>query len=96
MSDRPRLTGSDTPRLDAPAAGGLRDRRTLDRLLLGLAVLSALLVGAGTLVEKHPYFEIEHLVGFHGIVGAGAAAAAVAVALALRPLIRRPEDYYDR
>lgn len=96
MSDRPTLTGSEAPRLEAPAAGGLHDRRTLDRILLALAVAGALLVAADPQVEKHPYFEVEHLLGFYAITGAAATALSVLVARLLRPLVRRPEARHDR
>lgn len=96
MPDRPKLTGTDAPRLEAPGPGGLRDRRTLNGMLLALIVACALLIAADPLVEKHPYFEAENQLGFYGIVGAASAALAVLVARLLAPLVRRREGDHVR
>ena len=96
MPDRRKLTVTEAPRLEGSGPGGLRDRRSLDRILLGLVVVCALLVAASPLVEQKPYFEQERLLGFYAIVGAGGAALAVLVARLIAPLVRRPEDDHVR
>ena len=96
MPDRRKLTVTEAPRLEGPGPGGLRDRRTLDRVLMALVVVCALLVAASPLVEQKPYFEQERLLGFYAVVGAGAAALVVLVARLLAPLVRRPEGDHVR
>jgi hypothetical protein len=79
----------------------MNDRHWLDeprnvRLLwrLFLAVL-ALTVGAELLVDLHPKFEVEGLLGFHAWFGLLACAAMIVGAKALGMLLKRPDTYYD-
>lgn len=94
MSDRPRLDRAERPRLEAPERRGLHDPRMLNRVLVVVAVVSAALIAADPLVEKHPHFQVEGWFAFYALLGAAAAAVAILVARLLRPLVRRPEDYY--
>jgi drug/metabolite transporter (DMT)-like permease len=48
-------------------------------------------------VKIHPYFPWEKWLGFYAVFGFVACVALVLAAkYILRPLVRRPEDYYDR
>lgn len=89
MSDETR-----TERRDPPVRGP--GRRTLGWLLTALVVVAIALFAADPLVEKHPHFEVERWPGFYAVAGACSALLAVLVAALLRPVVERPEDYYDR
>lgn len=72
------------------------ERRMLDRLILVLAALAALLGLADSLIGRHPYFDVEHLWAFYGVFGAAACLVMVLLARLLVMIVTRPEDYYDR
>lgn len=77
----------------APGADGPRDTR---RILYGLGALCVLLLLVDPLIDKHPYFEVEHWWGFYGLAGFVGIIVAVLVAVALRQVVVRREDYYDQ
>ena len=62
---------------------------------LGIALL-VLLLGAETLVHRHPHFQAEGSFAFFALLGAGAVIALALLARLLGSLLRRGEDYYDR
>jgi uncharacterized membrane protein len=66
------------------------------RLLIGLAVVCALLTFADLFIHKHGPFAIEHMLGFYGWLGLVASVVVVVLARAVRAVLMRPEDYYDR
>ena len=80
-----------------PEPGGRTvDPRAFDRVLYVLLGICALLFAIDPLIEKHPYFDIEHWWAFYGVYGLVMCVALVLVARVLRVIVRRPEDYYDR
>ncbi|BCP52772.1 hypothetical protein K32_13890 [Kaistia sp. 32K] len=68
---------------------------TRRRILIGLLLLLALLVGADFFVEHHASFWIEGTPGFASWFGLSSAAAAVAVAWGWGKLMRRPGERAD-
>lgn len=71
-------------------------RSTIRLLWLIFAVVLALTVLAGPLVDFHPHFGIEGTFGFFAWFGLLSCAGMVVFAKVLGVLIKRPEDYYDR
>lgn len=81
----------------APARGRKAiDRRAFDKPLWILLAACALLFAVDPLVEKHPYFDVEHWWAFYGLWSFVSCLALVFAALLLRLIVRRPEGYYDR
>ncbi len=80
------------PHLNDPA----RAARRLGWALAGGSVtLLVLDLWVHDLSEFHPHFPCESWLGFYGWLSLGSAVSLVAVARLWRPLVRRPEDYYD-
>ena len=71
-------------------------KSTIRILWIVFAVVLALTVLAGLLVDFHPHFGIEGTFGFFAWYGLLTCAAMVVFAKVLGVLIKRPEDYYDR
>lgn len=63
--------------------------------VIAAAAVPAALIGAETLVTKHPYVEAAGAFGFYAAFGFGAAVALVLVAWALRLAFGRPEGFHD-
>ncbi|MEQ8283847.1 MAG: hypothetical protein RIC04_10165 [Parvibaculum sp.] len=61
-------------------------------LLLGALAIALALADLG--YDKHGYFELEQLPGFHGALALAAALLAIAAAMILRALLSRAPDYY--
>lgn len=66
----------------------------LARLAVFGLVLAGL-VGAESLVHRHPHFELAEIHGFFPLLGVGATAVLILIARLVRVLFRREEDYYD-
>ncbi|MDJ0973079.1 MAG: hypothetical protein QNJ98_01290 [Planctomycetota bacterium] len=69
--------------------------RNAKRIVLAVCVLSAVLVLLDFAYAKHSYFRVEDVFGFYGLYGFVACVTLVLLAKLLRPLLMRPEDYYD-
>lgn len=65
--------------------------RTIIRILLAAGVLS---IAAEFFIDRHPEFGFSGIPGFYALVGFTAYCVIVLGAKALRPLLKRPEDYY--
>ncbi len=82
---------------EAPKTAGQEDAaqergvRLAIRILLALGLLSVL---AEFVIHRHTEFGFSALPGFYALVGFAAYCAIVLGAKALRPLLKRPEDYY--
>lgn len=66
--------------------------RMITRILLGAGVASVL---AEFVIHRHVEFGFSGIPGFYALVGFGAYCVIVLGAKSLRPLLKRPEDYYD-
>jgi hypothetical protein len=73
--------------LDQPA--------NVNKLILALVVICALLVLADLFYHKHVHFAFETWFGFHAWFGFGMCVALVLIAKELRKIIKREENYYD-
>ncbi len=69
--------------------------RNVDRLVLGLCAICALLFAADVFYVKHPHFAIEGWFGFYAWYGFIACVGLVLAAKQLRRILMRDEDYYD-
>ncbi len=65
--------------------------RLVIRLILGAGVLSLI---AEFFVHRHQEFAFSGFPGFYALVGFAAYCVIVLGAKALRPLLKRPEDFY--
>lgn len=65
------------------------------RVFLVLSVVSALLLIADMLIDRHPHNDAEALAGFYGIFGFASFAFVVLMGWPLGRLLRRSENYYD-
>ena len=68
---------------------------TIRALWIGFAVVLALTVLAGLLVEAHGYFGLDGTFGFNAWYGLGTCVAMIVLAKGLGALLKRPDDYYD-
>lgn len=74
-----------------------RDRPDLrNRLAWALYALCAALLVTGLAVPDGGPLAVDGWFGFPALIGLLAVAAVLAAARLLRPVLRRPEDYYDR
>lgn len=64
------------------------------RLWRGFLVLLVCTVLAGFVVDLHPHFAIESVVGFNAWFGFLVCAAMIVLAKALALLLKRPDTYY--
>lgn len=64
------------------------------KLSLAIALVCAALAVGDFFYHKHEYFEFAELPLFYPIFGFGVYGFVIIVAKCLRPLIKRPEDYY--
>jgi hypothetical protein len=74
----------------------LDDPRTVTGIVIGLAVLCALVSLADLFYDKHPHFPVESWFAFYPVYGFVGSVALVLSAKALRRVLRREEDYYER
>lgn len=74
--------------LDKPA--------NVERIVLAIYLICALLVIVDIFVHKHGPFAIEHFFGFYAWYGFLACVGLVLAAKVMRWVLMRPEDYYDR
>lgn len=65
--------------------------RLVIRIILGAAVLSLI---AELFIHRHYEFSFSSFPGFYALVGFAAYCIIVLGAKALRPLLKRPEDFY--
>jgi hypothetical protein len=73
--------------LDQPA--------NVNKLILALVVICALLALADLFYHKHVHFAFETGFGFHAWFGFGMCVALVLIAKELRKILKRQENYYD-
>lgn len=66
------------------------------KIVVALFVVCAGLFLADAFYEKHPYFDVEYLFGFHALYGFVMCVALVLAARLMRVFLMRDEDYYDR
>ena len=64
-------------------------------VLWGLLVLSAMLIGADFVIDRHPHTDAESYLGFYGLFGFCAFGSFVLMGWPLGRLLRREENYYD-
>lgn len=64
-------------------------------LLYGLYAACAVLLLVDLVLDRHGYFEIEHVPGFYAICGFVGSAVFVIAAKLMGAVLARPEDYYD-
>ncbi|AGW14579.1 hypothetical protein [Megalodesulfovibrio gigas] len=68
----------------------------IDRPFLVLLVLACVSVLAGLFVDMHAHFPWENVPGFFGVFAfVVCGAMCLAAGFVLRPLVKRPADYYD-
>ncbi|MBX2826048.1 MAG: hypothetical protein KTR33_15045 [Gammaproteobacteria bacterium] len=70
------------------------DATMIRKLIIGLAVLCAVLLLLDIVIHRHSYFSIEGWFGFYPVAGFVAFTVIVVAAKALRGLIGRDEAYY--
>ncbi len=73
----------------------LDDPGNVRRLLWLVTAFGAALFAADAFYDKHPHFEAEAWFGFYAVFGFVAFFLIVMAGKYLRPLLMRPEDYYD-
>lgn len=87
MNERPLPSDGKTYWLDRPA--------NVNKLILALVAICALLVLVDLFYHKHVHFGFEHWFGFFAWFGFGMCVALVLIAKELRKILKRPENYYD-
>ena len=73
----------------------LDDPRNVNKIVVTLYVVCAVLVAADIFYHKHFHFDFENWFGFFGFFGLIACVALVLAAKLLRVVLKREEDYYD-
>jgi hypothetical protein len=74
----------------------LRRPETIRKLwIVGIIVLAVLLV-IGELIERHPHFAGENIIGFNAWFGFGSCVVMVVVAKLLGFVLKRKDTYYER
>lgn len=87
---------SPTPAVDHSGKKHWLDHpANVNKLILALVAICALLVLADLFYHKHVHFAFETWFGFHAWFGFGMCVALVLIAKELRKIIKREENYYD-
>lgn len=73
----------------------LDDSANVNKLILALVVICALLVLVDFFYHKHVHFAFETWFGFFAWFGFGMCVALVLIAKQLRKILKREENYYD-
>lgn len=73
----------------------LDEPKNVRRLWRGFLGVLVLLVLLEAIVELHPHFAIDAVVGFHAWFGFLACAVLVFLAKGLGAVLKRPDDYYE-
>ncbi|WP_323795370.1 hypothetical protein [Nisaea sp.] len=73
----------------------LDDQRNVNKIIVAIVVVCALLFAADGFYHKHPHFEAESWFGFYAIYGFIMCVGLVLAAKLMRVFLMRDEDYYD-
>ncbi|MEO9899432.1 MULTISPECIES: hypothetical protein [Alphaproteobacteria] len=92
------MTKSDNPELlskpdEQPR--WLDTQSNVNKIIVAVLVVCALLFAADGFYHKHPYFEAEAWFGFYAIYGFVMCIGLVLAAKLMRTFLTRDEDYYD-
>ena len=73
----------------------LDNPRNVNKIVIAVFVICAVLFAADAFYHKHPHFEAESWFGFYAIYGFVMCVGLVLAAKLMRIFLMRDEDYYD-
>tara|TARA_R110002012_G_scaffold30211_1_gene91965 strand:+ start:106 stop:396 length:291 start_codon:yes stop_codon:yes gene_type:complete len=73
----------------------LDNPRNVNKIVIAVFIVCALLFAADGFYDKHPHFEAESWFGFYAIYGFVMCVGLVLAAKLMRTFLMRDEDYYD-
>ena len=68
--------------------------RNVQRVVRGLLIICALLLGLDAVIHRHIYHPLEGIFGFYALYGFVACVVLVVLAKQMRKVLMRDEDYY--